>query len=71
VTDTCQGRDTAEPGVQLQSAMSQPYRLGIPFVGRQVKLLHKTEKKIICGEVLWSPPRRHCYFCLKKLGLNG
>jgi hypothetical protein len=31
--------------------MSQPERLGHPFAGRQVKLLHGSEIKIIGGEV--------------------
>ena len=51
--------------------MSQPYRLGQPFAGRQVKLRHGSEIKIIGGEVLRSPPRRHFNFCLKQLWLNG
>ena len=34
VAVTCQSSDRAEPRVQLQGAMSQPYRLGQPFAGR-------------------------------------
>src|SRR5258705_12399885 len=71
VADTCQSRDRAEPRVELQGAMSQPYRLGRPFAGRQIVLRHSTEIKIIRGEVLRSPPRRHCNFCLKHLWLDG
>jgi hypothetical protein len=37
--------------------MSQPYRLGQPFAGRQVQLRQGTEIKIIGSEVLRSPPR--------------
>ena len=51
--------------------MSQPDRLGQTFAGRQVILLHGSEKKIIGSEVLWSPPRRHFNFCLKHLWLNS
>jgi hypothetical protein len=71
VADTCQSSGRAEPRVQLQSAMSQPQRLGHPFAGRKVILLHGSEKKIIGGEVLRSPPRRHCNFRLKQFWLNG
>src|SRR5215471_20835090 len=51
--------------------MSQPYRLGHPFAGRQVKLLHSSKIKIVGGEVLLSPPRCDCNFCLKQLRLDG
>jgi hypothetical protein len=51
--------------------MSQPDRLGQTFAGRQVILLHGSEKKVIGSEVLWSPPRRHFNFCLKHLWLNS
>jgi hypothetical protein len=34
VTETCQSRDQAEPRVQLQSAWSEPDRLGQSFAGR-------------------------------------
>src|SRR6202011_1433437 len=71
MTVTCQSRGRAEPGVELQGAMSQPYRLGHPLAGRQVVLRHGSEIIIICGEVLRSPPRRHCNFCLKHLWLNS
>src|SRR5215831_19298452 len=71
VTATCQSRGEAEAGVQPQSAMSQHYRLPQPFAGLQVELRQSSEKTVICGEVLWSPLRRHCNFCLKQLRLNG
>src|SRR5262245_7720711 len=51
--------------------MKQPCRLGHPFAGRSVKLLPSSEIKIIGGEVLRSPPRRHCSFCLTQFWLDG
>src|SRR5258707_9713798 len=51
--------------------MRQPYRPGHPFAGSQVEPLHSSKIKVICGEVLRSPPRRHCNFCLKQFWLNG
>src|SRR4030088_2766449 len=51
--------------------MSQPYHLRPPFAGKRIVLLHGAEKKIIGGEVLRSPPRRHGNFCLKQFWLNG
>jgi hypothetical protein len=34
VKGACQGRNEAEPGIQLQSATSEPDRLGYRFAGR-------------------------------------
>src|SRR5262249_16359210 len=63
--------DKAEPKVQLQSAMSQPYRFSQPFAGRQAVLLHSSEIIIMGSEVLRSPSRRHRNLCLKHFWLNG
>ena len=71
MTVTCQSSRSAEPGVKLQSVMSQRCRFGHPFAGRQIKLLHSSEIKIIGGKVLRSPPRRQSNFCLKQLWLDG
>src|SRR5215475_15652140 len=71
VTDTCDSCDKAKSRVQLQGSVSQPDRLGQPFARRQVRLRQGAEKKIICSEVLRSPPRRDCNFCLKQFWLNG
>jgi hypothetical protein len=38
VAVTCQSGNEPQPRVQLQCAMSQPYRLSQPFEGRYVKL---------------------------------
>src|SRR5258705_7070004 len=71
VADACQRSGPSKPGVELKGAMSQPYRLGQPFAGRKVILRHSSEIIIICGEVLRSPPRRHCNFRLTHLWLNS
>ena len=42
-----------------------------PFAGKRIVLLHGSEKKVIGGEVLRSPLRRHSNFCLKHFWLNG
>src|SRR6478609_8054697 len=71
VADTCRSSGRSKPGVKLQGTVEQSDCLGQPFAGRKVILRHSTEIKIIGGEVLRSPPRRHCNFCLKHLWLNG